>query len=398
MISPRGKIVFVNRLYWPSEAASAQLLTDLAEGLAARGWPVHVVAAGQGSQTRGNVLIHRTGGDVTHRGMLSRTLNYGAFIRAARATLRRVVSQGDVVVLMTDPPLLSAACTSVARRRGARVVQWIQDIYPEVAMEHLGGWMAPFFAPLQAARNRAWLASQECVVVGSDMKRALHAVGIPESRTLVLQNWAPVEIDGACTPTHPETTRADWGVADEFVVAYSGNLGRVHEFATLLDAAEQLRDHREIAFVVIGDGARRAGVQREAAERGLPNVRFLAAQPRDQLSASLAAADAHLVTLRDGFERWVNPSKLQGILASARPVLFVGPSDSAISALIAREDCGRHFAIGAARELANEIERLASDPAARSAMGRAARGAYERYFSFDAALACWDEMLARIAG
>jgi colanic acid biosynthesis glycosyl transferase WcaI len=393
-----GKIIFVNRVYWPSESASAQLLSDLASGLAARGRAVHVIAAGHGSQTHDGVMIHRTGGDVTHRGVFSQAANYGGFLHAARRALKRVITPGDVVVLMTDPPLLAAACTALAIRRGAHVVQWIQDIYPEVAVEHAGRWARPFLAPLAMTRDRAWRRADQCVVVGQDMRPALEARRVRDARILVLQNWAPREIDRAAEPTNFDATRHEWGVTDEFVVAYSGNLGRVHEFGTVLDAAEHLRDHPEIVFVVIGSGPRRAEVERDAKQRGLANLRFLPPQPRAKLAASLAAADVHLVTLRDGFQRWVNPSKLQGILASAKPVIFIGPTESFIAAFVAREGCGRHFPIGAARELANEIERLGGEPATKSAMGRAARQAYERYFSFDAALTCWDEMLRRIPG
>lgn len=390
------RVIFVNRVYWPSTAATAQLLTDLAEALAARGWPVHVVAAGDGPAEHNGVTLHRTGAGATHGGLRSRAGNYWRFLRAARREIARLAQAGDIVVLKTDPPLLAAACTGIAQRRGAHVVHWIQDIYPEIVAAHTGAWTAWPLAPLRWARNRAWRAADRCVAVGGDMRATLAASGVSAKNILVAPNWAPRELDAPAAPEAIAAQRAAWGVADKFVAAYSGNLGRVHEFAALLDAAERLRDEPDLVFLFVGDGARRAEVQRAAAARGLINVRFLPAQPRAALSVALAAADVHFVTLRPGFERLVSPSKLAGILAAGRPALFVGPGESEPAGLLARERGGAAFTPDAGAALAGELRRLHRDRAACAAMGRAARECYARHFTFAAATAWWDELLRTV--
>src|SRR3954463_102675 len=87
----RPRVIFVNRVYWPSLAATAQLLTDLSGGLAARGWEVHVIAAGDGSTSHEGVTIHRTGEGDEHGGLVSRTRNYWRFLRQLRAQLRNLL-------------------------------------------------------------------------------------------------------------------------------------------------------------------------------------------------------------------------------------------------------------------------------------------------------------------
>ncbi|MDB6113137.1 MAG: putative glycosyl transferase, partial [Lacunisphaera sp.] len=160
------RVIFVNRVYWPSTAATAQLLTDLADGLAARGWPVLVIAAGTAPGPRHGVTIHRTGEGDQHRGLWSRTHNYRRFAREARRLLTQLVRPGDVVVPMTDPPMLGAAVTATALRAGARVVHWTQDIYPEIVSAHLGAVFTLPLWPWRWRRNAAWRAAQGGVVPG----------------------------------------------------------------------------------------------------------------------------------------------------------------------------------------------------------------------------------------
>jgi colanic acid biosynthesis glycosyl transferase WcaI len=391
------RVIFANRVYWPSEAATAQLLTDLAEALAVRGWPVHVIATGTGPAMRNGVTIHRTGAGGTHGGLLSRAGNYARFLRTARREISRLAQAGDIVVLKTDPPLLGAAGTGVAHRRGAHVVHWLQDIYPEVVSAHVGAWMALSLAPLRWLRDRAWRAADRCVVVGADMREAVSSHGVPVFRISVAPNWAPRELTAQPAPEAVAAQRATWGVADRFVAAYSGNLGRVHEFAALLDAAERLQAESDIVFLFIGGGARLPEVRRAMTERRLPNVRFLPAQSRAQLATALAAADVHFVTLRSGFERLVSPSKLAGVLAAGRPALYVGPPGSEPARLLASEGGGLSFIPDGGAALAEAILRLHRDRAACVTLGHAARACYERHFTFAAAVTQWDGLLHGVA-
>lgn len=385
----RPKLIFVNRVFWPSEAATAQLLTDLATALAPRGRDVHVLASGDGPAALHGVTIHRTGVEPK-----SRIGRYTHFLLGARRLLSALVAPGDIVVLKTDPPLLAVAATALARSRGAQVVQWIQDIYPEIVPLHVGAWAALPLAPLRWARNRAWRASDACLPVSTDMGATVLAAGVAADLVHAFPNWAPQELDAPPAPAQISAVRAAWGVqSDDFLVAYSGNLGRVHEFETALAAAALLREERHVRFAFIGGGPRLREVQSATAARGLHNVSFLPAQPRAQLAASLAAADAHLVTLLPGYERLVAPSKLAGVLASARPALFVGPTGSGIAALLAHSDCGASVAPGDAAGLATVIRAWRADAPGQSARRRAARAAYEKQFRFVDSVDQWCQLL-----
>lgn len=389
----RSRVIFLNRVYRPSTAATAQLLTDLAEALAARGRDVHVIATGDGDAVHAGVTLHVTGPTRPHDGRLAQARNYRAYLRAAVRQLERLVKPGDVVVPMTDPPLLASAATPVAQARGAAVVHWIQDIYPEILRAHLGAWLTPFVAPLRWRRDRAWRAAFACVPVGGDMAAPVLRAGVAPDRVHCLQNWAPRELETPVPESARQSQRHAWGLSKEFVVAYSGNLGRVHEFATVLAAADLLRHDTGISFLFIGSGPRLDEIRREAAARRLDRVRFLPPCPRAELPASLAGADAHLVTLDPRFAHLVNPSKIAGILAVGRPVLLVGPTDGEMARLLARAGCGATLACGDGAGLARTIREWRDDPAGTAARGQHARLAYRDGFTLAGAVARWESLL-----
>ncbi len=394
---PDLRVIFVNRVYWPATSATAQLLTDLAEGLASAGWDVHALTAGESVANHQGVTIHRTGTPVKHGGLLARVLNHRAFLQAARRQLAALAKPGDVIVPLTDPPLLGAMVAEVAGAWGASVVHWIQDIYPEIAEVHFGTLARVALARSKARRDRAWRSAEACVTLGDDMARFVAARDVPGERIRILPNWAPRELHAPAAPASVAERRKQWGWPDRFIVAYSGNLGRVHEFATLLDAATLLRDEPGIVFLFIGEGPRFAEVAAVVRARNLPNVHLLPPEPRAGLAVSLAAADAHCVTLRPDYANLVYPSKLAGVLAAARPVIFVGPADGDIPRLLRASGCGEAFAPGDAAALAAAIRRWQTDPGLATALGAQARAAYARAFAYETALTQWQALL-RAAG
>lgn len=390
-----GRVIFLNRFYWPDEPATAQLLTDLAEALAARGREVAVVTSHPGladlseHEVRHGVQIHRVR---SHRGAEfaapRKALAFLTFhLRAARL-LSRLAQPGDVVVPLTDPPLLTATITPVARRRRAVVLNWIQDIYPEVAVELTGHRWLRLLAP---ARNRAWRQSAACVTLGSDMAAAVAATGIAPTRIATIPNWAPAGVAPAPAAAIAQL-RAEWHLAGKFVVAYSGNLGRVHDLRPVLDLAFELRNHPDLCFLFIGGGPQRASLQAESHRRGLTNVLFRSPVPRHQLSASLGVGDVHLVTLRPGCERFVFPSKLYGIAAAARPVLFIGPRDAEIARLVRQHAFGLTFARTETSGLASAISRLATDTATLARM-REAAARFAAAHMLTHAVAAWEKQI-----
>jgi glycosyltransferase involved in cell wall biosynthesis len=397
---PRRRVIFVNRRYRPDEAATSQLLTDLAEHLAARGFAVEVIAArfrpedGPSGERIAGVAVRRlgAGGTAARAGLVARAFASLGFALAAAFTLVRGLRPGDAVVAMTDPPLLGVMLApAVALRRG-RMINWLQDVFPETAaalgIGAAGGWLG---RALAAFRNRALRRAAANVVIGRRMEERLSRA-VPDGRWALIPNWALEEPD-APPPPAASGFRRSLGLTGQFVVGYSGNLGRAHEFGTLLGAAIRLRDRRDIVFLIVGSGFHRARLEADVAAAGLTSFLFAPPQPRAGLADSLAAADAHLVSLRPALEGLVVPSKLYGVAAAARPVLFVGDPAGEIGALCAANGCGMAIAEGDEAGLADAILALADDPDERQRLGRAALALIQGPLSRKLALERWERLL-----
>ncbi len=235
--------------------------------------------------------------------------------------------------------MLSLVAVPVAWLRRAKSVNWMQDLFPEVAGAAGMTWaQGPVGRLLAAARDWS-LRSAACnVVVCEAMALYLISRRVPRQHVSVIPNWADGDairpIDAAVN-----SLRKAWGVEGKFVIGYSGNMGRVHEFDTIIGAAEALKGDDRIVFLFIGGGAQRDGIESRARERGLSNIHFQPYQPRENLAESLSVPDVHLVSLLPAVEGFVFPSKFYGILAAGRPVIFVGQRDGEIARLIEATPC-----------------------------------------------------------
>jgi glycosyltransferase involved in cell wall biosynthesis len=394
------RVVFVNRYYWPEEPATAQLLVDLAEGLAARGRRILVITSHDGPTTprrethRGVDVIRVGATRWGRRGIAGKAIDYLTFAFSARRVLRQQVQASDWLVAMTDPPVLAQIAAAVSRRAGARLAHWIQDVHPEISLALSGSRpLAAVSSPWRRWRDAAWRQADVCVAISRDMAGLVGEHGVAPGRIRTLPNWAPGGDTLAPLPRDENLLRHEWGLDGKFAVAYSGNLGRVHALEPVLAAAAQLRDEPDLVFLFIGDGPQRQALEAQARNQGLANVRFLPPQPRARLAESLSAGDVHLLTLRAGCERCVFPSKLYGILAVARPIVYVGPPQCELADAVRKSGAGLVIDAREPHTLAASLRQLRDDAGRRTAMARAAANWASRAGGLPAALAAWEEIL-----
>ena len=393
------KLVFFNRYYWPDRSATSQLLTDLATALTAAGHQVRVVAGNRTQDPAAARLTSRArerGVEIARLrvtalgrlGLAGRALDYLAFYLAAFAFVLMHVRRGDIVIAKTDPPLLGTVLAPALRLKGAALVNWLQDLYPEIA-EELGVLRrSPFTALLRWLRNRSLRAARMNVVIGERMRERVQAL-VPSAAVTVIPNWSePLACPPTPAPDNPY--RQQLGLMDQVVFGYSGNLGRAHRFDALLAAGASLRDRRDVHFLVIGDGPQLPAV-REAA-KDFPNWSFLPSQTRERLADSLGAIDVHLVSLAPKLEGLIVPSKIYGVLAAGRPCLFIGAADGEVAKLLQRHECGATVTPDDVDGLLQAIDRLASDPPMRLRLGANARLAAAQ-FRFDTLAGHWEREL-----
>jgi glycosyltransferase involved in cell wall biosynthesis len=383
------------------------MLTDLAEDLAAQGWDVRVITscgryASSGPslarrEEHNGVRITRTASSTIGRArIIGRVTDYLTYVIGAGLALARA-PRGSIIVGMSDPPMLVALAVAGARLRGGKSVYWAQDVFPDIAarlgMLRQGGAVHR----LLARCARAVHARCDAVVaLGPMMAQELERGGAARERITTIHNWADTTAIVPLPAGENPFVHAN-GLEGKFVVLYSGNAGRAHVFDAVIEAMRLLRDSGDIVFLFIGGGYRIAELKRAVAKHRLLNVCFLDYMPRDHLSFSLSAANVSLVTEDPRVVGLLVPSKTYGILASGRPIIFVGSSESDVAAVVRSADCGDVLGADEPRALAAAIVRLKNDPGEAGRRGARARGAAERSYSRERATQAWSGLLTRLS-
>ncbi|MEO5339271.1 MAG: glycosyltransferase family 4 protein [Magnetococcus sp. MYC-9] len=398
------KIIFLNRFFSPDHAATSQMLADLTTDLVKRGLSVQVIASRlryddprarlPGREVLDGVHVHRVWSSRFGRHFLpGRLIDYLTFHLSAACRLFLLARRDDLVVVLSDPPLLAVSQWPILRLRHARLLTWNHDIFPEVAML-LG--VRPFGNPglrlLRRVRNRTWRQAFRNVVLGQRMAEKLRQEGVPAERICIIHNWS----DGqTIRPIAHEKNplRTEWEVNGRFVVGYSGNLGRAHEMDTILAAARELEHRPEICFLFIGGGVGFNRLQERLKAAPPPNILLKPYQPRCMLPYSLTLPDIHWISLMPELEGLIVPSKVYGILAAGRPTLYVGDRQGEIPALLQAAGCGCTCAIGDVQAVVRQLIAWADDRQQCQRMGQSARRLFLERFDQPIAMAAWWQLI-----
>lgn len=402
------RIFFLNRFFLPDHSATSQLVGDLSSYLAQYGRDVHVVTSRQRyddpqadlpvQETIAGVHVHRVSTTRFGRSaLLGRSIDYFSFYASLWRCAGALLDRGDILIAMTDPPLTSVLAAGAARRRGAQLVNWLQDVYPEVAVElRVPLIKGPVGTMLARARDFSLTRAAANVAVGQLMADRIVARGAERNRVHVIENWSDDE-NILPVPPGDNPLRREWGLEGKFVVGYSGNLGRAHEFDTVLAAAERLRDHPRLMFLFIGGGHHVEALAQTVRQRSLSAIfKFIGYQDRGLLKYSLSVPDVHWISLKPELEGLIVPSKVYGIAAAGRPIVAITAKTGEIAQAVSRHDCGIVIAPGDGRALAEALAELSADAERVAAMGRRARIMLEARFTRRHALERWKDLLDAI--
>ena len=398
-----GKLLFINQYYWPDHASTAQHLADLAEHLAARGHDVHVLC-GQGAykpgtprlpkrEVRNRVTIHRVAAtSFGRKSTLHRMMDYLSFyVRAFVAAM--MLPRFDVVATLTTPPIIGLIGTFLRKLKRSRHVYWSMDLHPDASLA-LGRMSIknPVVARLAWLSDLVYRQADKVVVLGPYMGDRIAAKGVRGDRIAEIPVWSRRD-EIYPLPREGHELRASLGLAEKFVVMYSGNLGLAHSFAEVIEAARRLQGRGDLVFLFVGGGPRLAEIQAAKEAEGLENILLMDYFPREQLHASLSVADTHLITMRAEMTGVVVPGKLYGAMASGRPTVFVGPTHCESADTIRRADCGPTVSLGDADGLVDALTRLADDPALAAELGERGRAAFLNEHEQDGCCARWAALI-----
>lgn len=365
--------MIISEPFYPQIAAIGQLLTDLSEDLIDAGYKVKVITGNPNNifvknntiprkeKYKGIEIIRLRNTTFSKYRMAGRVLNYLTF---HFLVFSRVLfyEKPHLVFVLSTPPFISFSGLMLKTLKKSKVIYNVQDLFPDLAIE-LGKLKNKLFIGFLKKLSVLIVRKvDKVVVVGEYMEKKIREELLKETiennHIITIHNWADGDkIKVLRGDIEDNFLRKKWGLEGKFVVLYSGNIGYLHEFDTIISAADFLAKEglKEIVFVFIGEGIKKNYIEEKVREKGLNNILFFPYQPREMLTYSLGLANVSLVTLEKGFEGMVVPSKIYGILASGRPVIVVVGGESEIVGIIRKGKCGKIVKIRDCQALVNNI-------------------------------------------
>jgi colanic acid biosynthesis glycosyl transferase WcaI len=304
-------------------------------------------------------------------GLIRRLLNYFSFVASSAVVGMSALGKLDYLITESPPLFLGISGYLLAKRTGARWIFNVSDLWPESAVRLgiLGAGLSLRAAQaLEAFCYRsAWLVTGQSAEILEDIRRRF-----PRVPTYHLSNG--VDTDMFRPERRSAQARKDLlgGEAPEgaCVAVYAGLHGIAQGLEQILEAAPLLKT--DVRIVLVGDGAEKARLEKECAQRGILRVRFVDPLPREAMPDLMASADIALVPLKIALPGAV-PSKLYEAMGSGAPVILVAGGEAAA---IARDSqAGVVVAPGDVAGLAQALDQLARDPSLRAAMGSNGRAA-----------------------
>lgn len=372
-------VVIANRVFPPETGATGRMARDLARTLRRNGVNVSVVSVKsphtKKGKSLGNIPAHPIISRMQGRNVLSATWLWLRFIIKLF-----MIHKPDILITMTDPPMLIVAGGLVARFRGIRHIHWCHDVYPDLLAST--GQRPPRFFYDKLLKLSRW-AMRECdkvVVIGRCMGRYLIRNGADPANMVVIPNWAnPAlyktqdmreaesweSLDGKPASPVPEKKPISTELRhSQFVhrmrFLYAGTMSSHHMKDMLFGAAEYLQEYYpDIEIAIIGndeDYADRKG------RRGLDNIRIIPHQSESTLRQVMESAAVHLVGMNKKAAGKLLPSKVYSAFAVERPVLFYGTDKCEIAEILSNFNAGITVSSEDAQDLARAMADFREQP------------------------------------
>jgi glycosyltransferase involved in cell wall biosynthesis len=289
----------------------------------------------------------------------------------------------ECILVVTNPPMAPFVTALVASLRGIPFYIVVFDLYPE-ALQQAGLSTKQSWLYRQWQRNNRWTFAKAkgLITLSASMKQAV-ANYVDTEKVHIIFNWADTDyILPIDRKSNPFVIKHQ--LHDKFVVLYSGNMGLTHDLESVVDAAEKLKDHHNVVFIMIGDGGKRQKLESIKEQRQLNNVIFLPYQEATMFPFAMASADVGIVTLGTGAEGISVPSKTYVNMAAGLAIIAISPANSELDRIVEQFSIGYCVLPDQSESIASHIKSLMSDAAELAKLKSRSRAAALNFTSANA--------------
>jgi colanic acid biosynthesis glycosyl transferase WcaI len=390
--SNHQRVWIVSELYYPELTSTGYFLTGIAEGLTADydvsvlcGQPSYWAKGTRAptSEIRNDVHVRRCPATTLDKNKLvfkivnlitiSSSIFFSALFR---------FRAGDIVIAVTNPPLLPYLALLACRVNGGRFVLLVHDVYPEIFIR-----LDILTAQSILVRLLDWVSrwlynsADRIIVLGRDMRElVVRKLKDPQERVVIAANWGDTEAVYPCERSGNQLLEK-LSLKGRFVVQYCGNIGRTHGIKDIVEAAELLVSDPEYHFLLIGWGAKKQWAIEQKRARKLENLTVLDPLERSEFCDGLNACDVALIAFSRGMSGISVPSRMYNVLAAGKPLLAVSDDDSELAAVVQEEEIGWVIPPGRPDLIVSALREAKANPERLHAMGERARQAAEKKYT-----------------
>lgn len=367
---------------YPEQAASGYLGRNLNEAFVANGWNISMFVPtptrGVTPEVRkqyqqkkyrkevlfeGGMTLRRFSLFKEYKNPLLRAFRYFvcSFKHFYYSVYDKDAKNCQVMFIYSTPPTQGALAAIIKKCTGKKFVYNLQDIFPDSLVNNglakKGGMLWKIGRVIE---NFTYKHADKIIVISEDFKKNIMAKGVPEEKIVVVYNW--VDQNAVVDITRDENKLFDkYGLdRNKFYVTYNGNIGLSQNMDMLLEVAKALEANDDIHFVLVGEGAYKAEVERIVTERHISNVHLLPFQPYEDISHVFSLGDVSLVISKPGTGAASVPSKTWSIMSASRPVL-ANFDENELKDIVEKNRCGIFTKAGDKAAFTDAIVKLYRD-------------------------------------
>ena len=413
-----ARVLMVTLVYGPDTVSTANMMTDIAQGLQVAGHEVTVLTSlphyNPTAQVRNDprfkaswrrpftesfeagVRVIRVFMPLKRHKIWTRVFDYLLFQLLTTLIGLFFVERPEVVFVTSPPITLGLSGILISRLRLCAFIYDVRELWPDVPVR-MGLFRHPLLVRFVYALE-AYVYRQASAIstIARSFQDTLAKRGVPRMKLYFTPNF--VEVDFIRPSKKDNEFSREHDLNGAFVVLYAGNVGLTQGLEILIDVAAKLAADGQVQFLVVGDGAGRAGLERAVARSGLGNFRMLPFQPVQRVNEMYATADVCVVPLRRGFSYDTVPSKIYTAMAAGRAVVACAEADSETAVLLREAAAGTCVAPESPTALIEAIRALRSSPETAYELGAAGRTWIEEHYSREVVVGAYDHMVRDVVG
>lgn len=400
------KILFIELYYFPSIASTAQLLSQLCNRLVEDhpelelsvlasdlGYSGNEANLERGFKIDPRIQMKRINVPKADKNNLSlRLIAYLIYYLRATFFLMFQSRKYDTIVSLSNPPFISLMSGFWGKVYGKETIFWLMDMYPDALEAQNPGSKDGFvYKILDRLARKQYSLNKQIVSLSSCMEEKLLSKGVPAEKLSIVQNWADDSVFTATPEKSEDGLFSQFN--DRFVLTYFGNMGIGHQFDSILGLAERFANHPLVSIVFVGGGHRKPEIEEWQAKHPMDNFHLYNYISPEQVPELLAVTHFSFISIREGFEAIIVPSKLYPSLAAGVPVILFSPQNNEIAKTIDTHEVGGSFMEGQIAEAFTFIEPFLIDQEKWQSLSSHTHKVYFDHYSLAKSSHRWAQLL-----